>query len=60
MATVLLILSFCFWDCLFYPFIIPLEGSNMKVVYEGLSTSYLKSLSDLVHRQGSDVSLANG
>lgn len=32
-----------------------LEGSNMKVVHKSLSISYLKSLSDLVHRQGSDV-----
>lgn len=32
-----------------------LEGSNMKVVHKSLSTSHLKSLSDLVHRQGSDV-----
>lgn len=37
-----------------------LEESSMKVVHKSLSTSYLKSLSDLVHRQGSDVFLING
>lgn len=37
-----------------------LEDLNMKVVHKSLSTSYLKSLSDLVHRQGSDVFPVNG
>lgn len=32
----------------------------MKVVCKGLSTSYLKSLLDLVHRQLGDVFPVNG